>query len=518
MSAVANTTKGKIEGKKLLHQFAFKGIPYATAPVGPLRWHPPVPHEAWSDVRPALEYGSSSMQFSFENMLPGYTQDSTSEDCLFLNVWTPKLDGARRPVMVWIHGGGFMYGSGKDLMPAEQSLVNRGDIVLVSMNYRLGSLGFLRLDQATGGEIPACGNEGLLDQIAALQWVQDNIENFGGDPNNVTIFGESAGGMAVGALLGMPEAKGLFHRAIAQSGSAHTANTNEQSLTIAEKVLEHAETRDPKALMALTSQECLDLEFKLMGGIPMSDASAFEHDPEIGTMPFQPCIDGTVLPELPIRSVSKGSATGISVLVGSTLDENKAFVYAEPSIAEATDESIRTLCAHILDIDGLITGYRTYLSKREAYQAPADIFAQIGTDRQFRIPGIRLAETQLAYSPNVYNYIITWPSPAMDGTMGATHGIELGPLFGSAEDTQESADFFGSGPEMKLFSESIQDIWAAFARTGDPSCDAIGDCPAYSQENRATLILGQRCVIENAPFDEERALWDQHSDEDMGDA
>lgn len=516
MSAIAKTQQGLIEGTDLGGQMVFKGIPYAVPPVGPRRWQPPQRMGAWSGTRPAKTYGPSSMQFPMNIILPNNPLGEVSEDCLYLNVWTPALDDAQRPVMFWIHGGGFLYGNGQENMAERQGLVARGDVVLVSINYRLGPFGFLHLDELTDGAIPASGNEGLLDQVAALEWVQENIAHFGGDPDNVTLFGESAGGMAVGALLGLPAAKGLYHRAIPQSGASHTANPTERMRVIAEKTLDLIGSRKPEDLLALSSQDCLELESRLLGGLPMQDETAWRPDPEIGSQPYQPCIDGTVLPDLPIRSVARGSAAGISLLVGCTQDENKAFVQAEPSLTHLDDEGLRSILGQVPGIDELIQTYRQVLVDQGQPDSALDVLAHLGSDRQFRIPGIRLAETQRAHSDQVYNYIVTWASPVMDGAMGATHGIELGPLFSSWDASPEAAGFFGTGPEMETFAAALQDIWSTFARSGDPSCDAIGHCPPYSPDQRDTLLIGRECKVEQAPLDSFRVIWEGHPDESVG--
>ena len=222
------TKSGKIKGSYQDGLYIFKGIPYAAPPVGEFRWLPPQPVKPWKGVRQAQTFGPIAPQNGALSLAPEYqVEEPQSEDCLYLNVWSPGADGSRRPVLVWIHGGAFNRGSGSSPMYPGTTLARRGNVVVVTLNYRLGALGFLHLKKLTGGRIPATGNEGLLDQIAALQWVRDNIAHFGGDPDNVTVFGESAGGMSIGCLLAMPQARGLFHKAILQSGSSTVKSLDE---------------------------------------------------------------------------------------------------------------------------------------------------------------------------------------------------------------------------------------------------------------------------------------------------
>jgi len=227
MAAIAQTRSGKVEGEERNGLYVFRGIPYAAPPVGAKRWRAPDKVEAWSGVRKAVQFGNAAPQnrIPLEALAAFVIGEPQSEDCLYLNVWTPGLDGERRPVMVWIHGGAFTIGSGAQSIYEGTALAQRGDVVIVTINYRLGPLGFVRLHELTNGRIPSTGNEGMLDQARALEWVRENIAAFGGDPENVTIFGESAGGMSVGTLLGMPSARGLFQKAIPQSGACNTANT-----------------------------------------------------------------------------------------------------------------------------------------------------------------------------------------------------------------------------------------------------------------------------------------------------
>ncbi len=337
-----NTRAGRVEGVRQGDLLVFKGVPYAAPPVGELRWLPPQPLQAWEGVRPAREVGAASYQnpVILDALSAFDVKEPQSEDCLVLNIWTPGAtsgaDGDRRPVLVWIHGGGFVIGSGAQAIYDGSVLASRGDVVVVTINYRLGALGFLNLKQITGGRIPATGNEGLLDQVAALEWVRDNIANFGGDPDNVTIFGESAGGMSVGSLLSLPSARGLFHKAIAQSGACQTAHTLERAVRVAERTLAalDVDPGDIDALRAVSPQQLLGVQEKL--------STIAASDPEIGGMPYQPVVDGDVQPDLPIERVRAGSAAGVAVLVGSILEEWKLFGSLDPEIAKLDDDGLLT--------------------------------------------------------------------------------------------------------------------------------------------------------------------------------
>ncbi|HNL32649.1 MAG TPA: carboxylesterase family protein, partial [Pseudomonadales bacterium] len=291
-----------------LHQgiAAFKGIPYAAPPVGALRWRPPADPLRWSGVRDAIDYGPWAPQRSSTlDGVMGAEQAAQSEDCLTLNLWSPGLDQVRRPVMVWIHGGSFARGSGGQGLFEGHALSRHGDLVVVTLNYRLGVFGFSHLATATAGAVPATGNEGLLDQIKALQWVQDNIEHFGGDPHNVTLFGESAGAMAIGALLTSPAARGLFHKAILQSGACHSFATLASAPLLGEALLKATGLDADRLCMASTAELLLaqqSIEHGQVEGYPLA---------RIGGLPFRPVVDGTVLPVRPYAAIEAGVAAGI---------------------------------------------------------------------------------------------------------------------------------------------------------------------------------------------------------------
>ena len=508
MAAIAQTRSGKVEGEERNGVCVFRGIPYAAPPVGAKRWRAPDKVEAWSGVRKATQFGACAPQnkIPLEALAAFFINESQSEDCLFLNVWTPRVDGARRPVMVWIHGGAFTIGSGAQSIYEGTTLAKRGDVVIVTINYRLGPLGFARLHELTNGRIPSTGNEGMLDQVRALEWVRENIAAFGGDPDNVTIFGESAGGMSVGTLLGMPNARGLFHKAIPQSGASNTANTVEQHALVAEKLAEFTNVKrgDADALLALTPEQLLAASTRLSPG------PGVPGDPSIPGMPMQPVVDGTVLPRLSIDSVAAGSAAGVALLVGATSEEWKLFAAMDPTLLTLTDAQLEAKFQRRLGAatKPIIEAYRKARTSRGQPATPRDIFMAIETDRIFRVPGIVLTETQAKHDARVFQYLYDWASPLFGGMVGACHAVELGFVFGTHTDPGVR-DFSGSGPAADALAEHTMDSWLAFARSGDPTTKALGRWPAYTSADRATMVFGEKTRLERAPFEEERRAWAQ---------
>ena len=512
MAAIATTRQGKVRGEERDGLAIFRGIPFAAPAVGARRWRAPEPPEPWSGEREAVRFASCAPQ----NMIPldllaaFKIHETQSEDCLYLNVWTPGADGARRPVLVWIHGGAFAIGSGAQSIYEGSALAKRGDVVVVTVNYRLGPLGFLRLHELTHGRIPSTGNEGILDQVAALEWVRENIAAFGGDPGNVTIFGESAGGMSVGTLLGLPRARGLFQRAIPQSGASSTANTRERAVLVAERFASHLGVgRDPDALLAATPAQLLAAATALGGqpGLP-SD--------EVGGMPLQPVVDGEVQPRLALESVARGSATGVSLLLGTTLEEWKLFVFADPSNLQLTDAQLLGRYQRRMGTAAspVIDAYRKARSERSAPAGASELWSAMETDRIFRLPALRLAEEQARHGAPVYNYLFTWRSPMFGGMLGSCHALELGFTFGTHADPG-MAEFSGQGPKADALSTQMMDAWLAFARSGDPSTRAL-PWPRYGAERRATCVFGEDTAVMNAPYDEERRAWSAAPDSVLG--
>ncbi len=505
--AVIEVESGRIEGDYLDGLYIFRGIPYAAPPVGNLRWLAPQPVEPWEGIRPAQAFGTIAPQTVMENPAMDLIRivQSQDEDCLYLNVWSPGLDDARRPVMVWIHGGAFNMGSGSEPTSSATKLAVRGDVVVVSMNYRLGLLGFLNLNEITGGEIPSTGNEGLLDQIAALRWVRDNIAAFGGDPENVTVFGESAGGMSIGCLLAMPQAEGLFKKAILQSGVGSTVSLLDAGVMLSGRFLEllGLDSDDIEAIRSVTVEQLLAANQELRTRMARKE----EEDMRITVT--APVVDGKTLPKIPIDAVRRGSAAGIATLAGTNLEEWKLLCLMDSGLPNLDEAGlIRRFQYYLSDehVPGLAEAYRKTRSGRGADTSIQEIYKAIQTDRMFRMPCIKFVEAQSLYNPSTYNYLFTWESPALGGILGACHGLDIGFVFGTYDPA-----FHGSGPEADMLSMNMQDAWLAFARTGNPSCESLGDWQPYG-ERRMTMILGKDCYLAEAPYDEERRAWDSVPD------
>jgi para-nitrobenzyl esterase len=454
----------------------------------------------------ANTFGVQSLQRAtpLATMFGGVQEEvALGEDCLTLNVWTRGCDDAARPVMVWIHGGAFIIGSGASPMYDGAAFAKR-DVVLVSINYRLGALGFLRLTDLTNGAIPSTGNEGLLDQIAALRWVRDNIAAFGGDPDNVTIFGESAGGISVGSLMGIDSAAPLFHKAIPQSGACHTASSIETSNLVATMTLEKLgiAADDTAALMNADATDILSAQEAVLA--EQGDLRT----QRVQGMAYQPVIEPQHMPTLPIDAVRAGSTTGKPLLVGNTLEEMKLFGAmgtAPPDDAQLRDALGKAFVED--DRERLISAYRASLEARGKPADASDISAAISTDRMFRIRGIRLAEAQLEHCDDVYVYLFDWETSFFN--LGSCHALELAFVFGTHHLPILEPFFDGAKPGADDLSAAMTTAWCQFAATGNPGGEQ--PAPSYAQ-NRTTLVFGADSRIEEDPYPAERQLWDQLED------
>jgi carboxylesterase type B len=570
MDVLVETRRGPVRGVAEGGLAVFRGLPFARPPVGPLRFRPPEPPEPWSGVRDAARFGpSASQNGALVGPLMSLGISRTGEDCLYLNVWTPAADRARRPVLVWIHGGAFVLGSGSQMLYDGATLARRGDVVVVTVNYRLGALGFLRLRDRFGERLPASGNEGLLDQVAALEWVRDEIAAFGGDPGSVTIFGESAGAMSCATLLGMPRARGLFHRAILQSGAANYLWPRATASRIADQVLTDLAVASPEDLRAaaparlLAAQRRLFMDLMLgehhvlgtlspagqrvagavflgltlarrrFGGVTAPVARGLldllrrrgrrrraPAAPEMAALralrtqglPFQPVIDGDVIPRHPLAAIRDGEAHAIPLLIGTNLDEARLFAPLDPEASTLDEAELLARCREAIPggtdaARRAIAVYRDARAARGERVEPGDLWFAIESDRTMRYPAMRLAALQAAHQPETYAYLFTWPSPAMGGLFGACHALELPFLFGTLEHPL-IRPFTGKGPAAHVLAGQIQDAWIAFARTGRPAHAGIGDWPAYDTAHRRTMILDRQCRVEPAPRDAERRFWE----------
>jgi para-nitrobenzyl esterase len=497
---VVETSNGNVRGYERRGVIKFKGIPYAAPPIGDLRFKPPASVEPWSGVRDALEYSPTAPQppAAIESMF-GEQREQNEAECLTLNVWTSAIDESKRPVMFFIHGGGFVTGTGASLDGSR--LVLRGDVVVVSINYRLGTLGFLYMPD----EPDATPNVGLLDMAAALRFVKDNISSFGGDPNNVTIFGESAGGFAVASLLAMPSAKGLFHRAIPQSGAAHPLGFNAQAgARVYDRLVEKLGIKkgDLVSLRNVPAEELIESQVSIMpdtGGDFSTDRP----------LRLGPVVDKEVLPEHPLEAVRNGYAKEIDILVGSNLDETKLWNMWNPNADKISEEgSIKGVNRIVA-----LAGKDEQVAKEmiEIYKGirktPRDIMDAVSTDYMFRIPSIRLAEAQSDHQKNTYMYLFAWKSPLDGGKYGAMHALELAFVFGVLL-PKEIGIFPKKTEETQALSEAMMDTWISFSRDGNPNGSSIPSFPQYDSKKRATMIFDKEITIEEDPYSKERASWD----------
>jgi para-nitrobenzyl esterase len=492
---IVQTRQGAVRGTLEEGVLAFKGLPFAAPPFGPNRFQPPQPHAAWEGVWDCTRYGPTVPKPPyfppFDTLLPEPV--IPGEDCLNLNIWTPGVETANLPVMVWVHGGAFANGTGA-ISIYDGTAFARDGVVCVTINYRLGADGFLFLDDGIS-------NLGLLDQIAALEWVKDNIGAFGGDPANVTIFGESAGAFSVTTLLSMAQTKGLFRRVIAQSGAGHHVLSPSTAQRVggylAEKLNVPA-TRE--AITAVSSERVLQAQVELSG-----EAFA-EHDPvkwgEVAgnLMPFEPVVDGTVLLDRPIDSIMAGASQGIDLLVGTNTDEFRLFMVPNGAIDYINEDILK----------GAIAGYglpvaETLAAYRETHPeaAPGDLLEALTTDWYFRIPAIRLAEANLAQTgTNTYMYEFAWRSPQFNGRLGACHSIEIAFAFDTL-DKPDNLPVTGPQPPQQL-ADVMHAAWVAFAKTSNPGW------PRYDLEKRATMHFDQTQEVVNDPHSTQRTLWDDH--------
>ena len=485
----ASTHQGVLEGEAEGQTSAFRGIPYAAAPVGALRFRPPQPPPSWTGTRLALDQSPACPQL-IDNDPTENNEAVMAEDCLALNVWTPRVDTKRRPVMVWIHGGAFVVGSARNTWYNGARLAARGGVVVVSINYRLGAWGFLSLP-SFGPAYAGSANAGLLDQVAALEWVRANIANFGGDPGNVTIFGESAGASSVGALLSMPQAKGLFAKAILQSGvpSARPADALERQNRLAEEFLKLVGAGTASALELKSMEELLHAQEKI-----------FSTHSDLGT--FVPSVDGVVLKERPFSVVAEGRGARVPVLIGTTLEEMRYFSTAEDL---GLERKPRELLLKQLEAATGARAPSVLKIYEDLYPKWGDAVVQVASDAVMRLPTIRVADAMSAHQP-VYLYLFTYQSNSTYKPFGSAHAMEIPFVFGVI-DAPDVIVFTGRDSRRYALAETTMDVWSAFARSGNPTPPRGPTWPLYDPVSRKTMLLGPRVEVVADPLSAQRKAW-----------
>jgi para-nitrobenzyl esterase len=495
MDPVVTVRQGTLRGSSKDGVSAFLGIPYAAPPVGPARFELPIPAAGWDGVRDALAFGPTPPKpvlpaSPISDLLPD--PEIPGDDCLNLNVWTPEPGGSGLPVMVWIHGGAFRTGSSV-VAWYDGAPFARDGVVLVSINYRLGVAGFGVLADA-----PA--NLGLRDQLQALAWVQENIAAFGGDPGNVTIFGESAGGMSVNSLVSAKASEGLFRRAIAQSGAGQIGATLEDGAKIAAELAGKLGVEPTAKALAQVPTEKL---FEAQQAVALELAA--DPNPErygksivASSMPFVPTIDGDLLSARPVDAIAAGAGQDVDYLAGTTTEEMRFFLVPTGILPAITPDAIVGYLTNG-GWDPLIG--QTYFANRPDASS-GDVLSAIMTDTYFRVPTIRVAEARAALGQTSYMYEFAWRSPVQE--LGACHAIELAFVFDNLDTPRLAAKDSLTGPNPpQAVADKMHAAWVAFAKTGNPGW------PAYSPDQRSVMSFNDPAVeVVDDPRGDERAAWD----------
>ena len=494
---VATTEAGQVRGQRVGNVLVFKSIPYAAPPVGELRFAAPAPHQPWPGVRDATQSGPTA---PFNRPPAGAIDDQAifgagwvkGDDFLTTNIWTPALTGPPRPVLVFIHGGAFVLGTSDVPLYDGTAFAQKG-AVLVTLNYRLGIEGFLKIKG-----VPS--NLGIRDQLAALRWVQANIGRFGGDPANVTIFGESAGGMSVATLLGSPAAEGLFRRAIMMSGSGQAVLSGEQADRIAAKYAKVLRIKNtPEAYRRFTPEQLLAAQQKVTPKMVKLDTDEYA-DPGSGTVLYFPVIDGDIVPAVPLTSVQQGAGGPIDVLVGYNSDEANYFLVPTGLLKKIKSNFVLTLAAKRLHPApaALVTVYK------QAYPTKSlgELLSAMATAYQFQVPSVRLADAHARQSGRTYMYEFAWPSSVAASTYGAYHGLGLPFVFNQRALVTGPRGMLGPSGGPAELAEKMQDAWVEFAKTGSP-----GWAP-YTAAERQTMLLNTTSELQTNPHAKEIRAWE----------
>lgn len=520
---VANTLYGRISGSIEDDILVFRGIPYGDTVSGSNRFTPPRPPQPWSGIREALHFGPTAPQLGhaeaggsapqseeaakrakiFGELIHNMAGDEPAqgEDCLVLNVWTKSLEANRsRAVMVWIHGGAFETGSGSWPLYDGKALAARDDAIVVTLNHRLGPLGFLDL-RAYDQSCDSSGNLGMLDIVQALRWIQNNIANFGGDPNKVMVFGSSGGASKISTLMAMPAAKGLIHRAAMMSGPYIRARSEDYAQRITAQLVKQLNIGDePIAALRELPPEVLLKEVKQLS-VPIDAGLASSASPE-AFMPMQPVLHPDILPAHPMDPIASPHGPDIPVMIGSTKDDMKMMMLTMPWFNTIDDNGLEGIAQATFG-----EHYRQFLDTyRSLYPdaSPTELACQFVTDRVMWSGSIDWAERRLkAKGAPVYFYRFDYETPVMDGLLGATHGGDI-PF---AMNNYNCTEIAGDRPENAAMGKQTSDAFVAFAHNGTPETAEIGEWPAYTLEERATMLLDVQCKVTRDPMKRLRELF-----------
>ena len=485
-TSVVETTSGKIRGLVINKVNAFKGVPYGTA----ARFMPPVKPEPWKGIRDAAEWGHEAPQGPHTEIpeVAATIPKSTTivgEDCQVLNVWTNSLSG-KRPVMVWLHGGGFTSGNGGYTMYDGANLARKRDVVAVTLNHRLNAFGYIYLAGIGGEKYANSGNVGMMDIVLALQWVRDNISKFGGDPNNVTIYGQSGGGGKVSTLLAMPPAKGLFHRAIIQSGSALKGQTIEAANTGARNFMARVGAKNVDEMAAMPMDKLI--QAAIAGGAP--------------PVAFSPVLDGKTLISGPFDPTAPALSADVPLLIGTV--EYEVGFFPNTKFDPLTDAELQASVKQALRLKSDSDVKRVIAAYKEGRPGLTNLdYNLILASDNFRNPVVTESERKSAQPAPVYMYYFTWQSPVRQGKLKAFHTLEI-PFH--QENVNEASSMTGEGNDRYALQDKMSLAWTNFARTGIPNHKGLPSWPVFEINKRATMILSNDCKVVNDPNGEERKL------------
>ncbi|MCG3165218.1 MAG: Para-nitrobenzyl esterase [Bacteroidia bacterium] len=489
---IVATHQGLLRGTTDNDVRVWRGVRYAQPPIGELRFKAPQPLSFQQGITDATAFGTVSPQ----TVLTMGSSEKQSEDCLFLNIWSSKKKTEKKPVMFWIHGGGFSIGSGSDEMYNGSRLSKNGDVVVVTFNYRLGPFGFLYLDHLKNDSLPFENNLGLRDQVAALKWVNENIASFGGDPDNITIFGESAGANSVLALLASPDAKGLFQKAIVQSAASvgQTSIENAKKMTAEYLQLLNITTDNISRLFTISADSLLAASDRLFEKVIAEVGDLITFAPVSGTdfLPFDPEV-----------AIAKGFASGIPVMIGTNKDEANLFSKSKPALIKPEVETVNKY----MRSTGKAECINEITCLYPEYPSPRAILSMI-TDGIFQIPAYKIADAQSNFA-SAYSYRFDWTSlPIRLIGLGACHGLELPFIFSSFQsDAGKRIMQASSNRKVKNMSKQMQNAWINFARTGKPGSETR-IWPEYNTQTRPTLIFDNTIKIVSDPIAKLRQGWE----------